>query len=139
MREASEYHRPPRGRLLLVILALGSLAALIPAYACGGGVSADSGIEGVVTLGPISPVSTPGSPNKRPYSATLKLKSLPDTELVAEVVSDEQGVFRTALEPGRYLVEPQNGDPLPVAASQEVVVFAGQYTHVEIDYDSGIR
>lgn len=90
-------------------------------------------------LGPISPVSTPGSLNNRPYSATLKIKSLPDTELVAEVVSDEQGVFRTALEPGRYLVEPQNGDPLPVAASQEVVVSAGHYTHVEIDYDSGIR
>jgi inhibitor of cysteine peptidase len=99
----------------------------------------ESGIEGEVWIGPISPVSKPGEPNSRPYSAVIGVRRISEGRIVAEVTSDAEGRFRIALVPGTYLLEPQQGRPLPRASTQEVTVVAGQFTHVRIDYDSGIR
>ncbi|MCL5734334.1 MAG: hypothetical protein M1274_01890 [Actinobacteria bacterium] len=111
----------------------------LSALACGTNPAPNSGIDGVVTIGPISPVQTSGTPNSKPYQAAIDIRRLPDLDFVATVRSDANGLFRVALEPGSYRLEPRNGNPLPIAPSQEVSVFAGQYAHVEIFYDSGIR
>lgn len=124
---------------IIIGVMLVSLVVLLPGLACGGSAIPDSGIEGFVTIGPISPVVTPGSVDNEPYSALLRIKNLPGEDLVATVQSDEEGLFRVALEPGRYLVEPENGNPLPIAESQEVTVSPGRYTHIDVAYDSGIR
>ncbi|OFW58666.1 MAG: hypothetical protein A2133_08075 [Actinobacteria bacterium RBG_16_64_13] len=102
-------------------------------------LAADTGIEGEVWIGPISPVSKPGEPDSKPYSASIRIRSVAEDRIVAVVTSDENGRFRIALVPGRYVLEPEQGDPLPRASTQEVTVVAGQLTHVRIDYDSGIR
>jgi hypothetical protein len=77
--------------------------------------------------------------DSRPYSAVIRIKSVPEGKLVAETTSDENGRFRVALSPGRYLVEPEQGEPLPTASPQEVTVAEGEFTRVRVDYDSGIR
>jgi hypothetical protein len=98
----------------------------------------DSGITGLVTLGPISPVEQPGVPNDRPYAATLVIKRT-DGSVVAQVHSGEDGRFTVKLAPGTYILEPQNGQPLPRAETQQVTVEPHAFTEVTVAYDSGIR
>jgi hypothetical protein len=99
---------------------------------------ADSGIKGLVTIGPISPVEHQAEPNLRPYSATIMIQRANGTA-AATVSSGQDGRFSVALPPGDYVVVPQNGSPLPRAESQQVTVDPHQFTEVEIQYDSGIR
>ena len=106
---------------------------------CGDAQTPDSGILGTVTIGPLNPVSQPGQIDSKPYSATIDIRTIPEGELIATVISDEQGKFRVALEPGTYLVEPQSNGQLPFAETQEVAVSEGRFVEVKIDYDSGIR
>ena len=89
--------------------------------------------------GPISPVSRPGEVNSRPFAADIIIRRASDNYVAAEVRSAEDGTFRVELPPGRYLVEPQPGDPLPIAPAQEVTVVEGRFAQIEVDYDSGIR
>jgi len=109
------------------------------AAACKPETPPDSGIEGLVSIGPVSPVSQPGEPDSRPYSAELSIIRLSDGEEIARVTSADDGRFRVPLAPGRCLVEPQQGQPFPTAPSQEVTVDAGRFTRIQVDYDSGIR
>jgi inhibitor of cysteine peptidase len=133
LRQARLYHMID-GRLTLLDANGNELLIFAPS-----GSVLDSGIEGEVWIGPISPVSRPGDPDSEPYSAVIRIRSISDDRVLAEVTSGEDGRFRITLVPGRYLLEPQQGDPLPRASTQEVTVVAGQFTHVRIDYDSGIR
>jgi hypothetical protein len=48
-------------------------------------------------------------------------------------------LFRVLLTPGVHLLEPRNGDPLPIARPQTFTVIKGQFTELRVDYDSGIR
>lgn len=120
-----------------VILVL--LLVAIAASGCGQPPPAQGWVEGVVRIGPINPVEQPGTPNDRPYSASLLVKRASDGEVVAQTTSDEEGVFRVALPPGSYVLEPVNGDPMPTAPPQELTVSSGLVTRVRVDYDSGIR
>jgi len=99
----------------------------------------DSGVQGEVRIGPISPVEQPGVDNSAPYVATLLVKKTGSDKTVAKTTSAADGTFRIALPPGTYVLEPVNGDPLPVAAPQQFIVEAGKFTTVRVDYDSGIR
>jgi hypothetical protein len=102
-------------------------------------VVTDSGAQGEVRIGPINPVEQPGVENDAPYVATLRIKRASDGKQVAETTSDKDGRFRVALLPDAYILEPVNGDPLPIAPSQEFIVLPGQFTTLRVDYDSGIR
>jgi hypothetical protein len=132
-------------RAVLAILVIPLL--LLTAAACGdeatGGtgetVVTNSGVEGEVRISPINPVEQPGVQNYAPYSATLRIKRASDGKLIAETTSDENGLFRVALLPDAYILEPVNGDPVPTAPSQQFIVLAGQFTTLRVDYDSGIR
>lgn len=105
----------------------------------GGSTTLAQGIEGTVTIGPISPVSRPGEENSRPYVATLVVRASPGNQVVAAVTSAADGTFRVGLPPGEYVVEPQESSPYPVAEPQEVTVSPGEYTIIVVAYDSGIR
>jgi hypothetical protein len=98
----------------------------------------ESGITGVVTLGPISPVQREGESIERPYEATIVFKNGTGS-VVAEVKSGPDGRFMVNLPPGTYLLEPVNGSPLPRAETQEVLVESDRLTDVVVSYDSGIR
>jgi hypothetical protein len=107
--------------------------------------SAPSGIQGVVVLGPTCPgaESTPGAndpvPCVTPYSAQLVVLD-GENAVAARVTSGADGTFRIDLPPGDYIVTPASGtDSYPIANPVSVTVVNGQYVHVEVNYDTGIR
>ena len=122
-----------------LVIALLLIFLLQTALGCGGQMPPDTGMEGQVTIGPVSPVSRPGELDSRPYDATISIVRVSDSCVVATISSGSDGTFRVALRPGRYLVRPSQGSPYPIAREQEVTVVAGQYAHVVVSYDSGIR
>ena len=90
--------------------------------ACGGSATstttmAQEGIEGTVTIGPISPVSRPGEINSRPYVATFVIRALADNQIVATVTSAADGTFRVSVPAGEYVVESQADFALSVRSS----------------------
>lgn len=128
---------------LLAAAAVTAAMALGLAGSCGcgnggSGSTPDSGITGAVTIGPISPVEQPGQPNEKPYAATIVVKRA-NGGIAATVRSGQDGRFSVALPPGDYVLEPQNGSPLPVAPTQPVTVQPHQFATVRVQYDSGIR
>lgn len=127
------------GSAVAVILAFLLIFLVQTALGCGGQVPPNTGIEGQVTIGPINPVSRPGEQNSRPYTASISIMRASDNGVVAAITSGSDGTFRVALRPGHYLVRPRQGSPYPIAHDQEVTVVAGQYAHVLVSYDSGIR
>jgi hypothetical protein len=131
----------PKLRLALVALPVLAVVALaVFVAACGAApLPSDSGVQGEVRLGPVSPVERPGVANDRPYVATLRIERESDGKVVTETKSAADGSFRVALAPGRYVLEPVNGNPLPVASPQDFTVEAGRFTMVDVRYDSGIR
>ncbi|MEW6029403.1 MAG: hypothetical protein ACOYZ8_05535 [Chloroflexota bacterium] len=101
----------------------------------------DSGIEGQVFIGPTCPVVQAGTEcPDQPYQAVLTVNSL-NGQKVTGFQSDEEGRFRVALAPGEYILHPESpeGMPLPFAAEQAFTVLPGQFTHIVVTYDSGIR
>ena len=106
--------------------------------------SAPSGIQGTVVLGPTCPVeSTPGAndpvPCVTPYSAQLVVLD-GENAVAARVTSAADGTFSVDLPPGDYIVAPATGtDSYPIANPVSVTVVNGQYAHIEVNYDTGIR
>jgi hypothetical protein len=101
-----------------------------------------SGIEGMILISPVCPVErNPPLPEcaPRPYQATISVKTADGIHEVAQFTSDKDGHFSVALDPGKYLLAPSNGDPYPRAPSQVVRVEAHKFTPVTINYDSGMR
>jgi predicted small lipoprotein YifL len=128
-------------RSMLLVLAL--LALALSACGVGGPTSApDSGIRGLVTLGPTCPVQTENDPQpcSTTYAATLEIHDQATDELVTTVTSGADGRFEVRLGPGTYRIVPQVAEVLPIAGPVEnVVVAAGRFTEVQVDFDSGIR
>ena len=99
----------------------------------------DSGIEGQALIGPICPVVQAGQDcADQPYQAVLTVNS-PTGERVVQVQTDENGMFKIPLAPGEYILHPESPNSLPFAGEQSVVVEAGRFTQVFVNYDSGIR
>lgn len=98
----------------------------------------DSGVRGVVTIGPTSPVQMQGESGEAPYEATITVTNSSGAT-VAEVRSSEDGRFSVDLAPGRYTLVPQSPGPLPRADPYDVAVEPHAFTEVSIQYDSGIR
>lgn len=71
--------------------------------------------------------------------ARLVVRAVPNGKVVAETTSGADGRFRIFLAPGNYRLEPEQGDPLPVAAPFDFTVVKGRFTAVTVNYDSGIR
>ena len=98
-----------------------------------------SGIEGQVLIGPMCSVVQPGQEcPDQPYQATLTVNDRNGMK-IAQIQTDEQGHFRIPLVPGEYILHPESPNGTPFAGDQSFAVVAGQYTHVVVNYDSGIR
>jgi hypothetical protein len=126
-------------RRWLVLLLVGSLLA-----ACGSSsptAPPDTGIKGVVTVGPTCPVERVGEPPcVAPLVATLAITSADDGSVVTRVTSADDGTFTVDVPPGDYVIVPEPaGDPYPFGQPVEVTVEPGTYAEVEVAYDSGIR
>ncbi|MEX2557988.1 MAG: hypothetical protein WEB06_20440 [Actinomycetota bacterium] len=117
------------------------LAGLI---ACGGGTAApvpDSGIEGLMLIGPTCPVEPVGQDcDDRPYAGEVRIIDVSSGEVVATARSSDDGRFRVALAPGSYRLEPVAASGgLPFGKAIDVVVRAHTYEDVTVSFDSGIR
>jgi Carboxypeptidase regulatory-like domain len=102
----------------------------------------DSGIAGTTVVDGGCPVVRLDSPcPDRPLRAVLVVVNAVTGAQVASTTSDQDGRFRLALPPGRYVIRPEsfNGAPLPRAAPVTVDVPAGRFASVTIRFDSGIR
>lgn len=122
---------------------LAALGTVLLAWSCGGspllGPDAAQGIDGTVLIGPMCPVASPDNPcPDQPYQATIQILDWGQKEITT-VRSDADGHFRVGLEPGSYVVVPENGDPFPVASEKVVTVGDGVWSTVTINYDTGIR
>jgi hypothetical protein len=135
--------RATRNRSMLLILTLLMLALALSACGAGGPTNPpDSGIRGLVTLSPTCPVQVEGDPDPcwTPYAATLEIHEQASDKLVTTVTSGADGHFEVRLAPGTYRIVPQVAEVLPIAAPvEDIVVAAGRFTEVQVDFDSGIR
>ncbi|MBI3911813.1 MAG: hypothetical protein HY320_12895 [Armatimonadetes bacterium] len=102
-----------------------------------------SGIRGVAVAGPVFPISRPGEPNTRPLpNAIITVQPAGGGREIARQRADRRGRFRIPLAPGDYLIAPlppEPGRPLPRGKPQTVVVRAGRFQRVVVEYDTGIR
>lgn len=105
------------------------------------GLEGHSGISGTVMIGPVcgGPVSVDQTPcPDQPYQAAITIFDQ-HSQPVLQVNTDEQGLFQVALPPGVYTLHPESPGKMPYAGDIEVTVTEGQFTPVQINYDSGIR
>ena len=99
-----------------------------------------TGIEGVITVGPVhgGPARI-GIPDSKPLAnATLLAQSEKGTE--TPFATDDQGYFRVPLEPGHYIVSlKEKKGAIGHYGPFEVDVVAERMTKVEWRCDTGIR
>ena len=99
----------------------------------------DSGLRIRVLYGPTCPVQRVGESCVRPYQASIRIVREPVNRTVTTVRSAADGRVSVRLRPGRYLLKPQTGRPLPRAVAETVTVHAHRFASVIVNYDSGIR
>jgi hypothetical protein len=120
---------------------------LLAAVTCGGESEPeediDSGIRGLVLLGPQCPVVQAGSPCPDiPMEADVRVVDGATSRVVTTFRSAPDGSFRVGLAPGRYRLEPlppRPGSSLPFAKPVDITVRPHVFTEVVISYDTGIR
>ena len=100
----------------------------------------NSGIYGIVTIGPINPVEKEGELNYKPYQATIIIKNNDNFAEIERFTSNINGTFKVYLKPGKYILEPlKSNEPYPIVSPVEVEVKPNQFSEVNISYDTGIR
>ncbi|HKY85029.1 MAG TPA: carboxypeptidase-like regulatory domain-containing protein [Anaerolineales bacterium] len=128
--------RAPQPRFIAYLLCGLLLAACATAKATG-----DSGVEGMVWVGPTCPVVQEGvdCPDS-PLEADLEVQNA-SGRVVARGRSDAQGAYRIPLAPGNYMLVPLSPGEvgLPFASPLPLVITAGNWEKLDIYYDSGIR
>jgi hypothetical protein len=123
-------HTPMFGLSLLILSACAQLTA-----------PADTGISGQVLIGPTCPMVQDGKAcPDQPYQASIRVLDQNGFE-VTTFQTDAEGRFKINLAAGTYTLRPlpPQGMPMPSAADMIYTVVAGQFTQVDIRYDSGIR
>jgi len=130
----------PTVRGMLALLVAGVLAVILAG--CGGAEPpADTGVEGVVTIGPMCPVVQVGQPcPDKPYAAKLTVVN-PSGKVITRASVDANGRYRIPLEAGDYLLQAEatDGGPFPATAGYPFTVSQGSWTRLDLTMDSGIR
>ena len=111
----------------------------------GAGCSPDApspatGLTGIVTRGPITPVCRVDVPCDAPFSATFNVER--SGRRVAQFQSDASGQFTVFLGPGGYIIVPNADAPIivPTVQTKSVIVAdRGALTVVRLSFDTGIR
>jgi len=112
-------------------------AALV---ACERDVSSNTGVRGVVLLGPMCPVVNLDSPCPDEPIPSMNVEVTQNGDVVATVVTDAQGRFEVALEPGTYELRAVLESPgPPFARPVSATVPSSGYAQVDVSVDSGIR
>ena len=76
----------------------------------------------------------------QPFMGTVIVQTADGIREVARFTADENGAFRVGLTPGDYLLVSLPGPRgFPFADKQAVEVVPGEFTDVDILYDTGIR
>ncbi|MFQ5530245.1 MAG: hypothetical protein ACE5FP_07825 [Gemmatimonadota bacterium] len=119
------------------------VAVLIALTACDGsgvlGLDAAQGIEGLALLGPQCPVQTREDPcPDLPHQAWIAVRASAGAP-ITRVRSGDDGRFRVGLPAGSYVLDPESGDPFPIAEELNVIVKKGVFTPVTVMFDTGIR
>jgi hypothetical protein len=99
-----------------------------------------TGLTGVVTRGPITPVCRVDVPCDAPFSASFSVQR--DGRRVGSFQSDASGQFTVFLAPGAYTVAPNADAPIIMASTQAksvTVADTGMLTVVRLTFDTGIR
>ncbi len=125
-----------------IFVLLAAAAALW--LACGGqqAPTLTSGIEGQALIGPVCPVVREGTPcPDQPFQATIVVWNAERSQKAATFTTDEDGLFRVALAPGEYYIDPQQPSPgaPPTPIPQTVTVPPDRFLQITVEYDSGIR
>ncbi len=100
-----------------------------------------SGVEGIITEGPMCPGPVPVGNNPcpdQPYQASISILDANNNQ-ITQIQAGVDGYFKITLAPGTYVLHPESGKPYPHASDQSVVVIDGQFTQVTILYDTGMR
>jgi carboxypeptidase family protein len=105
--------------------------------ASAGGTTSASGLYGVVTRGPVTPVCVPERPCFRPVAgATIVLSRVGQ---VRRVTTDRLGRYRIAVAAGRYAVRVLLDGTARLARPTIVVVLPSRFLRVGFSIDTGIR
>jgi hypothetical protein len=102
-----------------------------------GGATPASGLYGVVTRGPVTPVCVAEKPCSRPVAgATIVLSR---DGLIKRAITDRLGRYRMGVEAGRYTVRVLLDGTAQRARPTSVVVPVARYARVGLSIDTGIR
>lgn len=117
-----------------------SLVLVLAACADGAASSADSGVRGVVLLGPTCPVVTEESPCPDQPLAGTEIQIF-QNDVVATVRSGDDGRFEVGLDPGHYVLQATvgAGGPGMFAKPVDVDVSPNAWIDVTVTVDTGIR
>ena len=104
--------------------------------------TSNSGIQGLVTIGPTCPVvRMPPDPKcaDKPFSAGFNIVNL-SGQIVKSFISDAKGKFSVSLLPGEYVLAniPAPGS-YPRFSQQNINVPRDKYLEINLQLDSGIR
>ena len=109
------------------------------AAACTTPLGMSTGLTGIVTRGPITPVCQVDVPCEAPFAATFEVRQF--GRRVASFTSDDAGRFTVRLVPGSYTIIPGANAPIIDAPSQvkTVQVEPDGLTSVSLSFDTGLR
>jgi len=105
-----------------------------------GGTTINSGIKGVITIGPTCPVEKDSpDPNcaDKPYSAVIDIRK--EGKIIKTFSSKADGTFMTDISPGTYSLTQSYKATMPTFYPVEVTVAPNKYTQINLQFDSGIR
>lgn len=100
----------------------------------------ESGVTGLVTVDRGCPLLE-GTQTCPRDPLVAEVSAYRGGRLVSSTQSDSRGDFRLVLEPGRYELRggAVDGAPVPTMMPVMVVVEAGDFTRIRLEFDSGVR
>ncbi|MDD5433145.1 MAG: hypothetical protein PHE77_00580 [Candidatus Pacebacteria bacterium] len=104
----------------------------------------DSGVEGVVMLGPTCPaIKDPPEPDcaDKPYATIIQVIAVgsPKSSPFATVDSDQQGKYKIMLPPGEYALQAVGGEVLPRCETKNITIEPAKILEANLSCDTGIR
>jgi len=103
----------------------------------------DSGVEGVITLGPTCPVMRQGDDScaDKPYATNIQVIAIgsPNSSPFATVISDKQGKYKIMLPPGEYALQAVGGTVMPRCETKDITIEPAKVIEVNLSCDTGIR